>query len=58
MNNTEIRELTAQERENYTFCPCCKSRIKPQTFDEKIAAIMHGLNLARERDKKNDIPSS
>lgn len=54
MNNIEIRELTAQERENYTFCPCCKSRIKPQTIEEVVAIVMHGLNLARERDKKNE----
>ena len=64
--NIEIRQLTQQEKENYTFCPCCDSRLKPQTLEETVAIVMLGFAKAKEREKaerrlrkrvRNDIPS-
>ena len=52
MMNIEIRKLTQQERENYTFCPCCDSRIKPQTVEELTAIVMLGFAKAAERKKE------
>lgn len=50
--NIEIRQLTQQEREHYTHCPCCGSRIKPQTVEEVVAIVMQGLDMARAREKR------
>ena len=49
--NIEIRKLTDQEIENYTFCPCCNSRLKPQTLEETVAVVMLGFAKAKEREK-------
>lgn len=48
----EIRKLTQQERDNYTFCPCCDSRIKPQTLEELVATVMRGFAEAARREKQ------
>jgi len=45
----EIRELTEQERKHYTFCPCCNSRLKPQTAEEFTAVVMRGFYEAKLR---------
>lgn len=50
--NIEIRQLTQQEREHYTHCPCCGLRIKPQTIEEVVAIVMQGLDMARAREKE------
>ena len=50
--NIEIRQLTQQEREHYTHCPCCGSRIKPQTAEELAAIVMQGFAMARAREKE------
>ena len=50
--NIEIRKLTPQERESYAFCPCCGSRIKPQTVEELVATVMRGFAEAAKREKE------
>jgi hypothetical protein len=49
--NIEIRKLTDQEREHYTHCPCCGTRLKAQTLEETVAIVMLGFAKAREREK-------
>lgn len=51
MNPIEIRELTKQEREHYTYCPCCKSRLKPMTAEEIASNYIAGMKLEEERKK-------
>ena len=30
----EVRRLTDQERQHYTYCPCCGARVKPMSPEE------------------------
>ncbi len=50
--NIEIRKLTAQEREHYTHCPCCGTRIRAQTAEEFAAIVMKGFALASQKRKE------
>ena len=47
----EIRKLTDQEREHYTHCPCCGTRIRPQTAEELAAIVMLGFSKDKELEK-------